>query len=102
VDTYLENGKLFCRVTGVRPGRTPKDVCDKCSGDYKGQLILGMVIMRNFHSEGDDWVDGTVVDPENGKEYKGKIWAMDKDTLRMRGFIGISLLGRTETWIRIP
>jgi uncharacterized protein (DUF2147 family) len=102
VDTYLENGKLFGRVTGVRPGRTPKDVCDKCSGDYKGQLILGMVIMRNFHSEGDDWVDGTVVDPENGKEYKGKIWAMDKDTLRMRGFIGISLLGRTETWIRIP
>ena len=45
--------------------------------------------------------NGTVVDPENGKEYKGKIWAVNKDTLRMRGFIGISLLGRTETWTRI-
>ncbi len=102
VDTYLENGKLFGRVTEVRPGRTPKDVCDKCSGEYKNQLILGMVNMRDFHAEGDDWLGGTVVDPENGKQYKGKIWAVDKDTLRMRGFIGISLLGRTETWTRLP
>jgi uncharacterized protein (DUF2147 family) len=102
VDTYLENGKLFGRVTEVRPGRTPKDVCGKCGGEYKNQLILGMVLMRDFHPEGDDWVDGIVVDPENGKEYKGKIWAVGKDALKMRGYIGISLLGRTESWVRIP
>jgi uncharacterized protein (DUF2147 family) len=100
-DTYLENGKLFGRVTEVRPGRTPKDVCDNCSGEYKNQLILGMVFMRNFHMEGDDWVGGTVVDPENGKEYKGKIWAEGADKLHMRGYIGISLLGRTEIWERL-
>ena len=52
VDTYLENGKLFGRVTEVRPGRTPQDVCDKCSGEYKNQLILGMLLMRNFHAAG--------------------------------------------------
>ena len=102
VDTYLVEGKLFGRVTQVRPGRTPKDVCDKCSGEYKNQLILGMLLMRNFHAEGDDWVDGTVVDPENGKEYKGKIWAVGTDRLKMRGYIGISLLGRTESWVRLP
>jgi len=101
VDTYLENGKLFGRVTEVRPGRTPRDLCDKCSGEYKNQLILGMVILRNFHTQGDDWVEGTVVDPENGKEYKGKIWAVGNDKLRMRGFVGIALLGRTEEWVRI-
>lgn len=95
-EIYLENGKLFGRVTQVRPGRTPRDVCDKCSGEYKNQLILGMVFMRNFHPDGDDWVEGTVVDPENGKEYKGKIWAVGKDSLHLRGYIGISLLGRTE------
>ena len=102
VDTYLENGQLFGRVTQVRPGRTLQDVCDKCSGEYKDQRILGLVIMRNFHSDGDDWVGGTVVDPENGKEYKGKIWAEGSDKLHMRGYIGISLLGRTELWVRIP
>ncbi|MGA3213909.1 MAG: DUF2147 domain-containing protein [Terriglobales bacterium] len=102
VDTYLENGQLFGRVTEVHPGRTPQDVCDKCSGEYKNRLILGMVNMRNFHPDGDDWVGGTVVDPENGKEYKGKIWAEGNDKLHMRGYIGISLLGRTEVWVRIP
>jgi uncharacterized protein (DUF2147 family) len=102
VDIYLENGKLFGKVTEVRPGRTPHDLCDKCSGEASKQLILGMVILRNFRPEGDDWVDGTVLDPENGKEYKGKVWAVGKDQLHMRGFVGISLLGRTATWTRIP
>ena len=101
-EIYLENGKLFGRVTQVRPGRTPRDVCDKCSGEYKNQLILGMVFMRNFRPNGDDWVEGSVVDPENGKEYKGKIWTVGKDSLHLRGYIGISLLGRTESWVRIP
>src|ERR1035437_703372 len=101
-ETYLQDGKLFGRVTEARPGRTPHDLCDKCSGEFKNQLILGMVIMRNFHPDGEDWVDGTVVDPENGKQYKGKIWAVGKDKLHMRGFIGISLFGRTETWVRLP
>ena len=102
VETYLENGKLFGKVTEVRPGRTPHDLCDKCPGEASKQLILGMVILRNFHPNGDDWVEGTVLDPENGKEYKGKIWSVGKDQLHMRGFVGISLLGRTETWTRIP
>jgi uncharacterized protein (DUF2147 family) len=101
-EIYLENGKLFGRVTELRPGRTPKDVCDKCSGEYKNQLILGMVFLRNFHPDGDDWVGGSVVDPESGSVYKGKIWAEGADKLHMRGFIGISLLGRTEVWTRIP
>jgi uncharacterized protein (DUF2147 family) len=101
VETYVENGALFGRVTGVRPGRTPDSVCDKCPGALKNQRILGMVILKSFHPEGDDWVGGTVVDPENGKEYKGKIWSIGKDKLGMRGFVGISLIGRTATWVRI-
>lgn len=101
-EIYLENGKLFGKVTQVRPGRNPHDVCDKCSGEYKNQVILGMVFLRNFHPDGDDWVGGTVVDPENGKIYQGKIWSVGKDGLKMRGYVlGISLLGRTESWVRI-
>jgi uncharacterized protein (DUF2147 family) len=61
-----------------------------------------MIFLRNFHPDGDDWVEGTVVDPENGKLYKGKLWAVGSDKLQLRGYIGISLLGRTETWVRIP
>jgi uncharacterized protein (DUF2147 family) len=102
VETYIENGVLFGKVTAARPGRAPDSICTKCPGALKGQRIMGMVVIRNFHPVGDDWVGGTVVDPENGKEYKGKMWAIGDDKLGMRGFVGISLLGRTATWVRIP
>jgi uncharacterized protein (DUF2147 family) len=101
VETYLVDGQLFGKVIQVRPGRKTTDVCDKCSGELKGQLILGMVILKGFHPDGDDWVGGFAVDPENGKQYHGKVWSAGRDKLYMRGYIGISLLGRTEGWKRI-
>ena len=102
VETYLVDGKLFGRVTQMRPGRHPGDVCEKCSGDLKGKPIEGLVFLRNFKPAGDDWAGGTAVDPENGKEYKGKIWTVGKDKLYLRGYVGISLLGRTQAWTRLP
>ncbi len=102
VETYLVNGKLFGKVIQLRPGRLPDAVCEKCSGELKNKPIQGMVILRNFKPEGENWVGGTVVDPDNGKEYKGKVWAVGNDKLYMRGFIGISLLGRTQSWKRLP
>jgi uncharacterized protein (DUF2147 family) len=102
VETYLVDGKLFGKVTQLRPGRHPGDVCDKCPGDLKNKPILGMVFLRDFKPSGQEWAGGTVVDPDNGKEYKGKVWNEGKDKLRLRGFIGISLLGRTQSWTRIP
>ena len=50
VDTYLVNGKLFGKITELRPGRKPNVVCDKCSGEYKNQLVLGMVANPRFSS----------------------------------------------------
>ena len=102
VETYLVEGKLFGKVTQLRPGRQPGDVCDKCPSDLKNKPLMGLVILRNFRPEGNDWVGGTVIDPENGKEYKGKLWMVGTDTLYMRGFIGFSLLGRTQAWKRLP
>lgn len=102
VEIYLAEGKLFGKVTQLRPGRHPGDVCEKCSGELKNQPIQGLVIIRNFKPDGDVWAGGTVVDPENGKEYKGKIWTIGQDKLSLRGFVGISLLGRTQTWTRLP
>lgn len=102
VEIYLADGKLFGKVTQLRPGRHPGDVCEKCSGELKNQLIQGMVIIRNFRPDGDIWAGGTVVDPENGKVYKGKLWSVGQDKLSLRGFVGFSLLGRTQTWTRLP
>jgi uncharacterized protein (DUF2147 family) len=102
LETYLIDGKLYGKVTQLRPGSTPGTLCVKCPGDLKNQPVLGMVVLRNFQPQDDIWAGGTIVDPDNGKEYKGKIWTVGNNKLHLRGFVGFSLLGRTQTWIRLP
>ena len=102
VITSLENGKLVGKIIKGDSDKDPNGLCTKCSGDLKNQKIVGMVFLRGFAPDGEGWSGGTVVDPDNGKEYQGKIKAIGKDQLYLRGYVGISLFGRTETWKRIP
>ena len=79
-------------------------VCDKCSDDRKGQKILGLEIIRGAKkSDGKDvWEGGEVLDPENGSIYSARLTPIEGgQKLEMRGFIGVSLFGRTQTWIRV-
>lgn len=77
-------------------------VCDKCTDARKDQPIIGMTIMTGLRKTGDnEWSGGEILDPESGKLYKSKMsLAEDGKKLNVRGFIGISLLGRTQTWER--
>ncbi len=102
VEIYMDNGKLYGKVIGLKPGRKGPPVCEKCSGDMKDKPLMGLVILKDFSPDGDIWTGGTVTDPENGKTYKGKITPISKDTLELRGFVGISMFGRNETWKRLP
>lgn len=61
---------------------------------------IGMVILTNFIFEDNEWVDGNVYNPEDGKDYNCKIWLDDVNNLNLRGYVGISILGRTEKWTR--
>ncbi len=70
--------------------------------DKRLRPILGLEILQGFSKDGGQWTGGTVYDPKNGKTYKGKIWLEDSETLKARGFVGISLFGRTTTWERVP
>ena len=57
--------------------------------------------MQGFRYKGDNkWTGGTIYDPNNGKTYKGNITKIDTDTLKLRGYIGVSLFGRNEIWTR--
>ncbi len=63
--------------------------------------ILGLVIVRGFNFAGDGhWKGGTVYDPKSGKTYQGKMTLVSPGELKLRGFVGISLFGRTTTWTR--
>jgi uncharacterized protein (DUF2147 family) len=65
------------------------------------RLLLGLTIMTDFKADGDSrWKGGSVYDPNSGKTYKCKLNLIDSNTLEVRGYIGVSWLGRTETWTR--
>jgi uncharacterized protein (DUF2147 family) len=64
--------------------------------------VIGLVILNNFVFDGDDtWEDGTIYDPREGKTYSCKITQKGKDKINVRGFVGISMFGRTEVWTKI-
>lgn len=103
ITIYEENGKLFGKIEKLF--RDPKEeqnpVCDKCEGTLKDQPILGMVILRDLKKDDDEWTGGSILDPANGKTYKCKIAVEDGGKkLKVRGYIGMALIGRTQYWVR--
>lgn len=83
------------------PGEDPNPNCDKCPGDKKGKPVIGMTILTGLKRTGEGYAGGEILDPVNGKTYRCKMWTVDGGTkLNVRGFIGVSLLGRTQVWVR--
>ena len=66
----------------------------------RSRPIVGLRIVEGFRFHDGEWRDGRIYDPENGKTYKCRMW-FDGETLRLRGYIGISLLGRSTSWTRV-
>ena len=102
VKVYKEAGKYFGK--GVETPANKGRLDDKNPDErLRSRRLADVVILKNFeYLGGNRWGRGTIYDPNNGKTYKCTITMKSEDTIKVRGFIGISLLGRTETWPRIP
>lgn len=102
VQIYEKDGRYFGQITELfrKPGEDPDPVCDKCPKDdvRKDQPIKGMVILKDLVQDGDQYKDGTILDPKKGKIYNCKVWLEGGD-LKLRGYI--AFLFRTQTWIRV-
>ena len=113
VEIYKANGKYFGKIVWLKEPVYPADDKKGMAGQQKvdrensdaskrNQPIMGLVILRDFVFVKDGlWEDGMIYDPEKGKDYKCKMTLESPDILNVRGFIGISLLGRTDTWMRV-
>ena len=97
------NGQLQLTIEKIfrEPGEEPNPLCDKCQGEKKNKPVIGMQIGNGLKKDGDVWSGGEILDPQNGKTYRCKVWLEDKGKkLNVRGFIGVSVLGRTQVWVR--
>lgn len=100
------DGTYSGKVASINPhpGYTPKEFCDKCPGEYRNKPILGMTVLRDFKvspKNPAEYINGMILDPTSGKLYKSKIKLNSTGKrINIRGYIGVEIIGRSQTWIR--
>lgn len=101
IEVYEENGKYFGKISQTLLPEDKGKVCIKCSGSDKNKPLEGLVVMRNLTWDGSQYSNGTIMDPKDGKTYKCKIEVLENGKkLKVRGYLGISLIGRNQIWHR--
>lgn len=101
IEIYEKDGKAYGKVFGIIDQSKRDGVCENCKGEKKDKPVLGMVIIEGLKQKGNEYKGGTILDPENGKEYKCKIWLdeNDKNKLNVRGYV--AFFYRTQQWVRV-
>jgi uncharacterized protein (DUF2147 family) len=102
VRIYARDGMLFGRVTAIFDSQYADARCQDCSGDRKNQPVIGLEIIRDMHAHGPRWGGGTILNPQTGDVYHCNMHLGPRgETLVVRGYIGFSLIGRSQTWERV-
>jgi len=107
IQVFKKDGRYFGKIVWLKDPNDPKTgkpPVDAKNPDISKRTnsILGLTNLRDLKPDGKNtWDGGKIYDPENGKEYDCKMKLINANQLDIRGYIGISLMGRTETWKRV-
>lgn len=104
VEIYeAKDGKYYGKLIWIKePLENGKPKLDKKNKDesLRSKPLIGLLLLKGFTKDGDIYTGGTIYDPQSGKTYACKITPKDANTLSIRGYIGVSLIGRTTVWTR--
>jgi uncharacterized protein (DUF2147 family) len=100
IEIYKKDNKAYAKVVKIMDPARQNSVCTACEGENKNKKILGLDILTGLEKDDDEWSGGEILDPRNGKIYKCYIKLVKDNKLKIRGFIGVSLFGKTKYWER--
>lgn len=101
IEIYEKGEKIHGKVLEIFNPKDRHRVCVNCTGEDKNRPILGMVVINSLQKDDQEYNSGTILDPKSGKLYKCYITLESKNILKVRGYIGFSLFGRTQYWYRV-
>ena len=101
VEIYEKDGKIYGKIIDIFEDKFKNDKCKLCPGEDKNKPLLGLTFIKGLEKDGNEYSGGKILDPEIGKLYKCYISLENKDKLKVRGYIGFALFGRTQFWSRI-
>ena len=101
IEIYKQGDKYYGKIVELLTEENKDGVCRTCETKYKDKNIIGLVILKDLEKDGDEYGDGEITDPKNAKTYSAYIKLVEPDKLKVRGYIGFSLLGRTQYWYRV-
>ena len=105
IEIYKKADKYYGKLAWIKDPNDekgkPKTDIKNPNANLKSRPVLGLEILKNFVFEGGKWTDGTIYDPKTGKTYACNLTMKENGHLNIRGYVGISLIGRSESWRRI-
>ena len=101
VEIYESEGKIFAKIVKLLEKSEENRVCENCKGANKNKPLKGLIIIDGLKKDGNEWNSAKIIDPKTGSEYKCYITLEEHNKLKVRGYLGFALLGRTQYWYRI-
>jgi len=101
VEIFENNNIIYGKVVEILNPKNRNNTCKDCPGEDQNKPILGLTIIKGLVKDGTEYNDGKILDPKSGKVYKCYIELESTNKLKVRGYLGISLIGRTQYWERV-